>query len=118
MKSLIVILLLAGGCYWLYTNKSTQKEFGGNFAEELKERKSVPIEKIKNQSNKLVTYICEDSVFQESIGSSVDACMKRYAEFKELCEKSIFPDPTLEVKSLDEIKAYVSRYRKCIIKVD
>lgn len=115
MKYLFIVLLLGGG-YWYYSNHMTEKETDQTILAKIQQNGFAPAEDVKKQANVIATFMCNDPQVQNELGSSVEACLKRYNEFKEMCEKSIFPDPSAKITRIEDSKALMTRYTKCIIK--
>ena len=115
MKYLILVLIIAGG-YYYYQNNSPLDIDVTDYASLLSkvEKTNVTLAEVILGANKLAGYFCNDSDFQTSGASSVQACLKRFDEFKVMCEERVFESAAAVFKSKNEFIPYVKRYRKCV----
>jgi hypothetical protein len=114
MKNLIFIVLL-GTCAYLYLVAPSPVDKIDSYQGLLKkvEYEAVTLDEIKVGANLLTTSFCNDATFQETGGSSVEACTDRYLAFKSMCEDRVFGHENRSLTNINEIKVLVKRFITC-----
>ncbi|WP_426357805.1 hypothetical protein ACPUVO_15295 [Pseudocolwellia sp. HL-MZ19] len=114
MKNLVLIILL-GACAYLYLVAPTVDVEIDSYQGLLKkvEYEAVSLDEIKVGANLLTTSFCNDATFQETGGSSVEACTDRYLAFKSMCEDRVFGHENKSLTNISEVKVLVKRFITC-----
>lgn len=110
---LILIILLAVGSYYGYKSLNSAEPSKTSIAGHINSGEAVTAREVQIEAKKVAKFICNDQSFQDSIGSSVSACNKKYRDFEGMCDRRVFSNNESMVTDIATAKDLMSRYRKC-----
>lgn len=114
MKYLVLIILAAGAYYW-YSNSQNVEIVVKSYPDLLKkaEAQSVNLNEVKEGAYLLAEFFCNDEEFQKSGRSSVQACMSRLNKWKDPCISRVFDEAPEIFTDKAEVVSYAKRYAAC-----
>ncbi|SDA65797.1 hypothetical protein SAMN03159475_2666 [Pseudomonas sp. NFPP33] len=114
MKYIVLIILAAGG-YYAYTNYAKENITVDSYQALLNkvEKTEVTLQEVKLGSNMLAEFFCNDSDFQKSGGSSVSSCISKLNNYREMCESRIFGSAPDSFTTKEQVTAIAKSYAAC-----
>ena len=111
----IILIILAVGSYYAYTNYAVENITVDSYQALLKkvETTEVTLQEVKTGSNMLAEFFCNDAEFQKSGGSSVSACMSKLNNYREMCESRIFNDAPATFTTKEQVTTTAKSYVAC-----
>lgn len=114
MKYIILIILVAGGFY-TYANYPTENISVDSYQALLKKvgKTEVTLQEVKAGSDILAEFFCKDSGFQESGGSTVSSCLRKFNSYREMCESRVFGNAPATFTTKEQVVAIAKSYASC-----
>ncbi|WP_299571401.1 hypothetical protein [uncultured Shewanella sp.] len=115
MKRIFILVAIAGAYYFYNLNQSVEVNIS-SYQDLLKkvEASHVSKEELKKGSHLLVEFLCNDTTFQVTGGSTVKSCLDNFKIYKETCDDEIFGlGPDIFTKK-EKVTATASSYLECV----